>query len=323
MFDKVKFVSTSVILAILTIGAVSAYCNNGSVNVAFVPNNEGAGGGELPINGTAFQNFSFTFLDPSDVNATTLANYDTLVLAEDVACDPPSYFTQTQLQDIVNWVYNGGKLIIYDSECYSGGYTVTHNWLPTHLWYTVLYPGALGADKESYPWVDLKIVEDNTLSSNNPGPYFVNVTMIAYEVDAAGDQNVFIANGTGWCADMIGTNAINQSGQVAPPGTTGFSHVYTHYGKGLIIYNGLDIDELWNYSDPTSNTGEGHLAKIWLLELKQPWDNVTGTDVCGLPCSAPVPPPIPSQKVPTLTPIGSIALICSVLLIATISLRRK
>jgi len=40
-----------------------------------------------------------------------------------------------------------------------------------------LYPGALGADKESDPWVDLKIVEDK-LSSNNPGPYFVNVTML-------------------------------------------------------------------------------------------------------------------------------------------------
>jgi PKD repeat protein len=145
----------------------------------------------------------------------------------------------------------------------------------------------------------LQILENNTLSSSDPiSPYYINTTMIAYDTDAAGDQNVFITRSAGWCGDMMGTNAVNST-YSTPPGTTGYSHAYAHYNKGLFIYNGLDIDDIDSDSDPTANTGEGHLAKIWLLELEQPWDNVTGTTVCGLPCEAPIPPPTPVCVTPT------------------------
>jgi PKD repeat protein len=281
-------------------------CNNGSVNVAFVPDPDGPGGGELPTGNSAFSDFSFTNVPYASVNATTLANYDTVVL---IMCDPMNDTTPSQQTDIVDWVSNGGKLIIYDSECFENG-TINNSWLPYP--YTTYCPGGWGASKDSStPWVDLWILENNTLSSSDPiSPYYINTTMIAEDTDAAGDQNVFITKSAGWCGDMMGTNALNTT-YSTPPGTTGYSHAYAHYNKGLFIYNGLDIDYLGSESDPTANTGEGYLAKIWLLELGQTWDNVTGTTVCGLPCEAPIPPPTPVCVAPTAefsaTPITGLA----------------
>lgn len=325
MNGKSRKMGSTVLIAIVMISVfgmtapmASAECNNGSVNVAFVPNQYGPGGGALPTTDPAFSGFSFTDVPYANVNATTLANYDTVVL---ITCDPMNDLSSSQRTDIIDWVYNGGKLIIYDSEC-KWNDTVDYTWLPCKA--TTFCPGAWGATQSGYPWVDLWIVEDNTLSSSNStSPYYINTTMIAYDTDAAGDQNVFIAKDPCWCGDMMGTNVLDDSGQAASPGTTGYSHAYTHYGKGLIIYNGLDIDYMGSDSDPTAATGEGYLAKIWLLELNQTWDNINGTDVCGLPCKAPIPPPTPPTAIPILAPIGIIALIGLLSIFAAITIRRR
>jgi hypothetical protein len=318
MKNEKKGIFVAAILVISVFAAMtptaSAVCNNGSVNVAFVPNPYGGGGGTLPTAHSAYNGFTFTDVPVASVNAATLANYDTVVMT---VCDPMTALTASQLSDIVNWVGAGGKLIIYDSECASGGVTLNYTWLPCK--FIAFYPGAWGATQAGYPWVNLWTVEDNTLSHNNTAsPYFINAAKIAYETDAAGDQNVFIAKDPCWCGDMIGTNVLNATGQPSPPGTTGFSHAYHHYQKGLIIYNGLDIDALSSGSDPTTDTGTGHLAKIWLLELNQTWDNVTGIDPCGLPCNVPI---IVVEAVPTLTPIGLIALVGLLSVVAAISIR--
>ncbi|MCK4733564.1 MAG: DUF4350 domain-containing protein [Methanophagales archaeon] len=304
------------VLAVMTPMATAA-CNNGSVNVAFVPDPYGPGGGELATSNTAFSGFSFTDVSYASVTAATLANYDTVVL---ITCDPMNDLNASQRTDIVNWVNNGGKLIIYDSECKEDD-TVDYTWLPC---LAVSYsPGAWGATKSWYSWVDLLIVEDNTLSStNSSSPYYINATMIAYDTDAAGDQNVFIAEDPCWCGDMLGTNVLDEYGQMASPGTTGYSHAYTRYGNGLIVYNGLDIDDMDVDSDPTATTGEGYLAKIWLLELNQTWDNTSGIDICGLPCTDVIPTEV---AVPALTPIGLIALVglLSVIAAMSIKIRKK
>jgi len=308
----------SVFGAMSPMASATPGCNDGSVNVAFVPGPSGGGGGTLPTTHPAYNRFTFTNVPIANVNAATLANYDTVVLTQ---CDPTTTLTAAQQSDIVNWIGAGGKLIIYDSECASWGATLDYTWLPCK--FTAFYPGARGATQAGYSWVDLWTVEDNTLSDNNTAsPYFINATKIAYETDAAGDQNVFIAKDPCWCGDMIGTNVLNATGQPSAPGTTGFSHAYHHYNKGLIIYNGLDIDYLGAGSDPTADTGRGHFAKMWLLELNQTWDNVTGIDTCGLPCEViitptPTPPPAP---VPTLTPMGIIALVGLLSVIAAISI---
>ncbi len=296
----------------------SAACNDGSVNVAIVPNPSADGGGTLPTTDSAFNRSTFTNVPIANVNAATLAQYDTVVLM--TICDPITELTASQRSDIINWVIAGGKLIIYDSECKSNA-TLDYSWLPCKA--ESFCPGAWGATQSGYPWVDLWIDEDNTLSDVNPmSPNFVNTTKIAYGTDAAGDQNVFISKDTCWCADMSGTNVLDASGGPQAPGTTGYSHAYTHPGKGLIIYNGLDIDPLRSASDPTADTASGHFAKIWLLELNQTWDNVTGIDTCGLPCKAPIPQPTPTAA-PALTPVGLLALVGLLSAVAAITLRKK
>jgi hypothetical protein len=320
MDDKQKemgiFIAAILVISVFTAMTpmATAACNNGSVNVAFVPDPDGPGGGELATLDTAFGGFSFTNVPYASVNAAALANYDTVVL---ITCDPMNDLTASQRTDIVTWVNNGGKLILYDSECKSDD-TIDNSWLPYP--YTTYCPGALGATKSWYSWVDLWILEENTLStSSSASPYYIDTTTIAYNTDAAGDQNVFIAKSAGWCGDLMGTNARDTT-YSTPPGTTGYSHAYAHYNKGLLIYNGLDIDNMDDDSDPTATTGEGYLAKIWLLELNQTWDNTTGIDVCGLPCKAPIPPP-EVEAVPTMTPIGLIALVGLLSVIAAISIR--
>jgi hypothetical protein len=326
--DKKVQKSITVIFAAIIVlslfGAItpiaSAACNDGSVNVAFVPHPNAPGGGTLATTNSAFSAYNFTDMPYASVNAATLANYDTVVL---ITCNPINDLTASQRTDIVNWVSNGGKLILYDSECVeqTGVNTVDYSWLPCSA---MSYgPGGLGASKSSYPWVDLWIVEDNTLSSSDStSPYFINATMIAYSTDGAGDQNVFIAEDPCWCGDMIGTNAIDDTGAVASPGTTGYSHAYLHYGTGLIIYNGLDVDYMGSGSDPTVNTGGGYIAKIWLLELNQTWDNTSGIDICGLPCTNIIPTPAP-EAAPALTPVGLLALVGLLSAVAAITLRKK
>jgi len=124
------------IAAILTILVFAAYpmtvsaipgCNNGSKNVAFVPDPTGSEGGTLPTAHSAYSRVTFTNVPIANVNATTLANYDTVVLV--TICDPMNEITATQRADIVNWVSNGGKLIIYDSEC-KWNDTIDYSWLP-------------------------------------------------------------------------------------------------------------------------------------------------------------------------------------------------
>ena len=256
-------------------------CNDGSVNVAFVPGPGRSSGGTLPAtSNAAFSAFTFTNVPFDSVDAEELADYDTVVL---ISCDPMSELDGSQRTDIVDWVENGGKLIIYDSECQGGGNTLEVTWLPCP--YTVHYPGAVGGNSIADPWVDLEIVENNTLSSgDSESPYYINADKVASQTDAAGDQNVFIAQSDCWCGDMVGTNVLDEDGERMSPGTTGYSHAYSRHENGLIIYNGLDIDVLGSASDPTDDTGEGFLAKIWLLELQQTWDQFSGRSACGLPC---------------------------------------
>jgi len=315
-FLQVVFLSLTILLT--AVGVVYAACNVGSVDVAIIPGPDADGGGTLSTTDSAFDKFSFTNVPIANVNATTLANYDTVVLV--TVCDPINETTASQRTDIINWVNNGGKLIIYDSECLWND-TIDYSWLPCNA--TTYCPGALGADKSQYEYINLIIVENNTLSDNNSGSsYFINTTLIEYETDAVGDQNVFIAKEACWCGDMLGTNARNSS-YSTPPGTTGYSHAYSLYGNGLIIYNGLDIDDMESYTDPTDNDGEGHFAKIWIQELNQTWDNTSGIDDCGLPCGVVITPTETPPSVPVTSPFGLLTLAGILSIAALWVMRRK
>lgn len=232
--------------------------------VALVPNRYGAwsGAGPLP---TSYAGITFTDLAVSAVIASNLAAFDTVVLYQ--ICDIATALSSGQKADLLNWLYGGGKLIIYDSDACGLGSGPT----PDYSWFIYPFSTDTPGQQGAHAGV-LTIVENNTLSNSDPSsPYYIDTGDIAVNTDAVGDSNVMISRDPHWCGDMESTNV---------HGVTGWVHTYAGYGNGLVIYNGLDTD----YID--SNVP---LARVWEFELRQPWNP------SGLPCAEAVEVPPPSS----------------------------
>lgn len=194
---------------------------------------------------------TFTRIGPGDLSAATLAEYDTLVLSQ--ACNI-GQLPKAQLNELVDWVAAGHKLIIYDSdEC---GQPVDYAWLPYH--FSTDNPGAMGSAQGTF-----EIVADDSMISADPAlpSYIDSAKFVGIEI---GDANVMVTQDLRWCGNA---EAVNLHGE------RGFVHAYALYGGGLIIYNGLDTD----------NISSAGMYKLWQQELAQPWDSVTGKPM-GLPC---------------------------------------
>lgn len=186
-------------------------------------------------------------VEPANVNAATLAGYDTLFL---FACNP-AVFTAQQKTDILNFVKGGGKLIIWDSEDPWPG-SWNYDWLGTP--FTASVPGAAGARGTLF------IVAENELStwaSGSGDPLYINNVTLSTQTDAIGDCNVFTQYiPSQWCVDMTAINTL---------GARGPAHVYsTSQGSGIIIYSGLD----WDYADFTgwSTSQPGYWLKKMLRQ---------------------------------------------------------
>jgi hypothetical protein len=277
MTQKLHYKTVALVLALMLIpnlfyvspvSAQSTFAQ--SVNVAVIDSLFSMNGGGFPTTTSgpsgSFTDFNFYTLSVGNVSTAMLGSggvcgssgCDTVLLnvaSSGMACDVNSLSAQ-QKTDLVNFVGNGYKLIIYDSECSPQDYS----WLP----YTFITanPGQQGAQGT------LTIVEENTLSSNDPAsPYYINAAMLASQTDAVGDMNVMTTFDPNWFLDMSGTNIL---------GITGPVHTYAKYPSGtdygLIIYNGMDTDYMSSSSVPDSSTPDGNFAKIWLQELRQPFN---------------------------------------------------
>jgi len=242
-----------------TVTVTYSPCNAGSVDV-LVTNPGGTGGGTYP---ETYTTQAEDWLTPhTNLNRALLDNYDTFVMWR-VCGGHLNQWNATQKQDIVDWVYAGGKLIIWDTECTDNP---DYAWLPFS--FVTSNPGAMGSHR-----CPLTVIEENTLSSSvTTSPYYINTTAVCTDTDAVGDSNILTTYSASWCQDM---EAINYYDVIGPV------HVYAHYGVGLIIYDGLDADYI-----TYSGTGAVNLRQILLNELAQPW----GAAACGLPCGAPIPP---------------------------------
>ena len=248
-----------------------ATSSSGSRRVALIPNASGAfsGTGPLWTNIPEIPGITFTNLPLGSVNAGFLAPYDTVVLMQ--VCNIATALSSSQKMDLINWVSNGGKLIIYDSDACSGGNTPDYSWFIYP--FSTNNPGQQGARGGV-----LTVMEENTLSSADPASaYYINTADLVANTDAVGDSNVMITRDPHWYLDMQSTNVNNM---------TGYVHAYAEYDHGLIIYNGLDVDY----------TGNQWLRKIWVLELQQPWDP------SGLPHGEPIVGQSSIQASPTSVP---------------------
>jgi hypothetical protein len=245
-----------------------------SVKVALVPNASGLAlnGGTLPTSGFP-GGFSPTFqnVNPADIanpglpDPIATGGFDTVVLVQIGLRYPPNPATYQAFQDyyntskptfknrIDNFVNNGGKLIIWDSECQQNDYS-------EFIYpFNVSSPGAMGS-ASGLIW----IVENNTLSTNETTSlYYVNTASISggWEI---GDANVMTTYDPSWCSDMVCKNML---------GTVGPIQTYAEYGKGLIIWNGLDMDPMPADGVIANDNNGGHnLNYIWFLQLLQPFN---------------------------------------------------
>ncbi len=287
-------------VAFTVIVPVKAVIPGPGTQVAIVPDPESLNGGILPSTNPAFANFTFTNVPWADVTAANLVAYDIVVLLIDSGAGYPP-LNASQATDLNDWVFNGGKLIIYDSEMQlPDDY---YAWLPYA--FNTSAPGPIGGFAGEILYMEL-----NTLGryDNPASPYYINATVdYIYNnwADAIGDANVFASFDAHWCGDIEIIN-LNQ--------VVGWVHAYAVYGQGLMIYNGFDIDYLGSGTPPGPENINA-LAKIWLLELQQPW----GTDY-NLPCARTVVEKIVGGEILAaniLQTVGPYLLILATAIVAT------
>ena len=189
--------------------------------------------------------------------------YDTVVMEQICNDHGPRQLPPSFKQALPAWVAVGHKLIIHDSDkCAPTG--PDYSWLPYH-WATS-NPGAKGA-----PGTFLRFIEENWMAHGRRGRQgfidtsawenSINGDLIAGYRNELGDSNTVIEWDPHWCGHMVVRN-VND--------VFGFVQAYAHYGRGLIIYSGLDVDM-------GDTTGYDILVA---RELAQ------GFDPDNLPCSA-------------------------------------
>ena len=182
--------------------------------------------------------------------------YDTVVL-EQVCEGNPTPLAAEFKPALAPWVAEGHKLLIHDADkCPAGP---DYSWLP-YLFKTNS-PGAQGA-----PGTFLRFVEENWMAHGRRGrPGYIDVAAWEGSTDEyrneLGDSNTLIAWDPHWCGHMVVRNVNN---------IFGFAYTYTHYGRGLIIYNGFDVDMMGTVGYDT----------LVARELAQ------GFDSDNLPCAA-------------------------------------
>lgn len=260
--------------------AASSHAAIASQNVLLVPSATGEGnhGGTLPTSGfPGGYSPAFTDKSPADIADGSIANpltgFDTVVLVQ--LCSIGTYLADADFKSrIESFVSGGGKLIIWDSECaFSSAPDYSNFVFP----FESNNPGANGSECDSATSLDcfLRDVEENKLGTTDPtSPFYVDTGLVATETDAVGDANVFTTQNPAWCVDMVARNVGEEQGT----GAFGPVQSYARLGSGLIIYNGLDMDEIASSGPFDNSDGSSAFAKIYMQNLTQPF----APD--GLPC---------------------------------------
>jgi len=115
--------------------------------------------------------------------------------------------------------------------------------------FATVNPGAAGAAGVA------RILENSTLASSNPRDAgYVDVDSWMAGVNDLGDSNVVVEYDAHWCGAMWAQNKL---------GKNGFSLAYAHYGRGLIVYDGVDSDQ---------STKPSYI-QLQRHELMQPFDS--------------------------------------------------
>ena len=281
--------------------ATAATFMQSSVNVALIPSNappSSPGGlGVMPISSfvtgrptDSFEKFSFKYVALNNITPATLASFDTVALIQVHTSD----LSPAAKAALAQFVANGGKLIIHDSDEASLN---DYSWLLPGPYSTKIGAGcnacgqALGT---------ANIVENSGLISANPAdPTYVSIPELLKYTDAVGDANLLVSDDPRWFASASGANAAKEAG----------AQVAYASNNGLIIYNGFDTDMIkplasgpWlcvnaknDVCPPNAHPSVDWLAEMWYAELNKSWGPATSTS-----------PQAPPNGLPQTKPVSSI-----------------
>ena len=158
-------------------------------------------------------------------DATSLRHAAFAILDGD--CAATKDLTPKQQRILLQWVSSGHKLIIRDADvCSSSDYA----FLP--YGFSTVAAGASGSRGTL-----LSIADPSTLGS---GPkdtaHALDVgAYLKHTFQQVGDSDIVITKDPRWCGHLFATNSV---------GVSGWVHAYARYGRGLIIYDGLDRDDI-------------------------------------------------------------------------------
>jgi hypothetical protein len=202
-----------------------------------------------------FDRVESTYIQSNHVQPWMLTEVDTVIMEQ--VCDMTP-LTPRFRQALTSWVAAGHKLIVHDADKCSSG--PDYSWLPYR--FKTSNPGAMGAKGNTF-----RILENSWMLHDVrgragfvDGAAWAKLTPPANEL---GDSNVITEWGPGWCGQVAVRNVL---------GVFGFSQAYAHYGRGLIIWEGLDVDM----------TGTTWLDIVRARQLAQ------GFNTDNLPCSVKV-----------------------------------
>lgn len=295
----VRFSMLAAILSALAISATPASASNFvhgiSQKIALIPEN-----GPVPPNGPdgimpisayvsgraaeSFGQFSFSNVALNQITSANLSRFDTVALIQVKSSD----LTAAAKAALAQFVANGGKLIIHDSDETKLN---DYSWLLPGPYSTKVGAGCNGCGATA----GTSTITNSSLISGNPADSaYVSLAELAKFSDAIGDANLLVSTDPRWFSLARGTNARNESGaQVA----------YASNNNGLIVYNGFDTDFIktkptdpWRCDTPATGyrclsgtPSVDWLAQMWYSELTQGWGTQAGSGGGGgLPHKKPV-----------------------------------
>jgi hypothetical protein len=210
-----------------------------------------------PVRGRFFvPGVEYTWIPPGAAAPAHLIadGTDTVVFAQ--VCTIDQDLSPAFKQALLAWVAAGHKMIVQDSDYCAGPKTPKYPFMPYP--FATVNPGAAGAAGEA------GVLENSTLvSADGRSPAFIDTATWAGGPNDIGDSNVVVEYDRRWCGAMWAKNKLKKNGMAL---------AYAHYGRGLIIYDGFDYDQMVN---PT-------YQKLVAQELLQPFDPD------NLPCSQPL-----------------------------------
>lgn len=217
----------------------------------------------FPTDAAGLGAYSFTELGPSSVTATSLKNYDTVILYGQRWNSLPS-----DAQSAINAFAKTGKVLIWDSD--STGAQSYGSFLHPFSTSASGEDGAKAGSVVTYPTGD-----DPFASSDPSSPAYLSPSALTSDDHLIAHMNVMDAGAAEWAPALVAANKeIPGGGWVLA-----WSYGVTGDHSGLVVYSGLDADA---FHDPAPNNAIKELA----LELGQPFLRSADTS-CAPNCAPP------------------------------------